>query len=145
MLQTILSNILNSDKESHVYVPVIISFARHCGEDFAGITSRKQRLLAEKHKVVFPKCHVVSAEDQVTINQLLQSYYKSLAGHLLRAHKDVQNREKQNRQTLMVQDLPFEKKINDSDNGDNSDSDGNSHGQNCNVTIAIISRILLVY
>lgn len=102
MLQTILSNILNSDKESHVYVPVIISFARHCGEDFAGITSRKQRLLAEKHKVVFPKCHVVSAEDQVTINQLLQSYYKSLAGHLLRAHKDVQNREKQNRQTLMT-------------------------------------------
>lgn len=102
MLHTVLSNIVNADKESHSYVPVIISFARHCGEDFAGFTSRKQRLLAEKHKVVFPKCHIVSADDQVAINQLLLSYYKSLAGHLVAAHKDLHNREKQNRQTLMV-------------------------------------------
>lgn len=102
MLHTVLTNIVNSDKESHSYVPVIISFARHCGEDFARFTSRKQRLLAEKHKVVFPKCHIVSADDQVAINQLLVSYYKSLAGHLVKAHKDLHNREKQNRQTLMV-------------------------------------------
>lgn len=102
MLHTVLSNIVNADKESHSYVPVIISFARHCGEDFAGFTSRKQRLLAEKHKVVFPKCHIVSADDQVAINQLLLSYYKSLAGHLVAAHKDLHNREKQNRQTLMT-------------------------------------------
>ena len=102
ILSSILSNILNCDKESHVYVQVIISFARHCGEDFAGFTSRKQRLMAEKHRVVFPKCGFVPAEDQAAIHQLLQTYYKSLAGHLLKAHKDLQNREKQNRQTLMV-------------------------------------------
>lgn len=102
ILNTTLSNIINSDKESHVYVPVIISFARHCGEDFAGFTSRKQRLMTEKHKVVFPKCLIVSSEDQATVHQLLQSYYKSLAEHLVTAHKDLQNREKQNRQTLMV-------------------------------------------
>ena len=102
ILSTILSNIINCDKENHVYVQVIISFARHCGEDFAGFTSRKQRLMAEKHRVVFPKCCIVSTEDQAAIHQLLQTYYKSLAGHLLKAHKDLQNREKQNRQTLMV-------------------------------------------
>ena len=102
ILSTILSNIVNCDKESHVYVQVISSFARHCGEDFAGITSRKQRLMAEKHKAVFPKCAVVPAEDQAAIQQLFLTYYKSLANHLLRAHKDLQNREKQNRQTLMV-------------------------------------------
>lgn len=102
ILSTILNNIVNCDKESHVYVPVITSFARHCGEDFAGFISRKQRLMAEKHRVVFPRCHVVPSEDQAAIHQLLQTYYKSLAGHLLKAHKDLQNREKQNRQTLMV-------------------------------------------
>ncbi|XP_020615608.1 regulator of nonsense transcripts 2-like isoform X2 [Orbicella faveolata] len=102
ILSTILSNIVNCDKESHVYVQVISSFARHCGEDFAGITSRKQRLMAEKHKVVFPKCAIVPAEDQAAIQQLLLTYYKSLANHLLKAHKDLQNREKQNRQTLMT-------------------------------------------
>lgn len=107
ILSTILSNIVNCDKESHVYVQVISSFARHCGEDFAGITSRKQRLMAEKHKVVFPKCAVVPAEDQAAIQQLLLTYYKSLANHLLRAHKDLQNREKQNRQTLLVHRLVF--------------------------------------
>ena len=58
--------------------------------------------MAEKHRVVFPKCCIVSTEDQAAIHQLLQTYYKSLAGHLLKAHKDLQNREKQNRQTLMV-------------------------------------------
>jgi len=102
ILSTILSNIVNCDKESHVYVQVISSFARHCGEDFAGITARKQRLMAEKHKVVFPKCAVVPAEDQAAIQQLLLTYYKSLANHLFKAHKDLQNREKKNRQTLMV-------------------------------------------
>ena len=103
ILNTILSNILNCDKENHVYVQVIISFARHCGEDFAGFTARKQRLLAEKHGVTFPKCCIVSADDQAALYQLLHTYYKSLASHLVKAHKDLQNREKQNRQTLMVQ------------------------------------------
>ncbi|XP_078385093.1 regulator of nonsense transcripts 2-like isoform X2 [Oculina patagonica] len=102
ILGTILSNIINCDKESHVYVQVISSFARHCGEDFAGFTSRKQRLMAEKHKVVFPKCGVVPNEDQAAIHQQLLTYYKSLASHLLKAHKDLQNREKQNRATLMT-------------------------------------------
>lgn len=102
ILNAILSNILNCDKESHTYVQVIISFARHCGEDFAGFTSRKQRQMAEKHKVVFPKCCIVPAEDQAAFYQILHTYYKSLAGHLLKAHKDLQNREKQNRQTLMT-------------------------------------------
>lgn len=101
-LGTILSNIVNCDKESHVYVQVISSFARHCGEDFAGFTSRKQRLMSEKHKVMFPKCGIVPDEDQAGIRQQFLSYYKSLSIHLLKAHKDLQNRERQNRQTLMT-------------------------------------------
>lgn len=63
--------------------------------------------MAEKHKVVFPKCAVVPAEDQAAIQQQLLTYYKSLANHLLKAHKDLQNREKQNRQTLMVRILTY--------------------------------------
>nr|XP_058955604.1 regulator of nonsense transcripts 2-like isoform X1 [Pocillopora verrucosa] len=101
-LSAILSNMVNCDKESHVYVQVISSFARHCGEDFAGFTSRKQRLMSEKHKVTFPKCGIVPDEDQAVIHQHFLSYYKSLSIHLLRAHKDLQNRERQNRQTLMT-------------------------------------------
>ena len=101
-LSAILSNMVNCDKESHVYVQVISSFARHCGEDFAGFTSRKQRLMSEKHKVTFPKCGIVPDEDQAVIHQHFLSYYKSLSIHLLRAHKDLQNRERQNRQTIMV-------------------------------------------
>ena len=102
-LTSLLGCITNCDKDSHVYVQVLISFCRHCGEDFAGIMSRKQRVMFEKHHVVdYPRCEVIPPEAQKSIHLLVQDYYATLAKHLLKAHKDLQNRERQNRHTLMV-------------------------------------------
>ena len=43
VLNGILSTILHSDKEKHSNLPIIISFTKHCGEDFAGFVPRKNR------------------------------------------------------------------------------------------------------
>lgn len=101
-IRDILSNIINCDKDSHVYVQVIISFARHCGEDFAGVLPRRQKQFVEKHNITWPSTGVIPAEAQIAFRTLLQNYYSSLAKHLLKAHKDLQNRERQNREILHV-------------------------------------------
>lgn len=101
-IKTILSNIINCDKESHVYVQVVISFARHCGEDFAGVLPRRQRQIVEKHNITWPSCEVIPVDEKATFHALLKTYYSSLSKHLFRAHKDLQNRERQNRHILLV-------------------------------------------
>ena len=102
-LTGLLSGIINCDKENHIYVQVLITFSRHCGEDFAGIVSRKQRVLFEKYNIVnYPRCEVIPVEAQKMIHKAVQEYYASLAKHLVRAHKDLQNRDRHNRHTLMV-------------------------------------------
>jgi regulator of nonsense transcripts 2 len=107
LIRDILSNLINCDKESHIYVQVVISFARHCGEDFAGVLPRRQRQFVEKHNITWPNSGVIPAEAQSTFRSLLQSYYSSLAKHLLKAHKDLQNRERQNRHILMVRTYSY--------------------------------------
>ncbi|KAK3753991.1 hypothetical protein QZH41_009266, partial [Actinostola sp. cb2023] len=102
VIKAILSNIINCDKDSHVYVQIIISFARHCGEDFAGVLPRRHRQFVEKHNITWPSSGEIPMETQATFHALLQSYYASLAKHLLRAHKDLQNRERQNRHILLT-------------------------------------------
>ncbi|EDO46900.1 predicted protein, partial [Nematostella vectensis] len=102
LLGGILNNIANCDKESHIYVQVIISFAKHCGEDFAGVLSRKHRALVEKHNITWPYTGIIPRDAQASFRHLLQSYYKTLAKHLLQVHKDLQNRERQNRQILLT-------------------------------------------
>lgn len=101
-LKVILSNIINCDKESHVYVQIVISFARHCGEDFAGVLPRRHRQVTEKHNVTWPTSGVIPVDVQTVFHSLLQGYYNSLSKHLLKAHKDLQNRERQNRHILLV-------------------------------------------
>lgn len=101
-IKTILTNIINCDKESHVYVQIVISFARHCGEDFAGVLPRRQHQIVEKHNIKWPTSEVITVDVQTAFHTLLKTYYSSLSKHLLRAHKDLQNRERQNRHILMV-------------------------------------------
>lgn len=58
LLNDLLLAIMKADKNGHPYLAVVVSFARHCAEDFAGIVPRKQRLLLHKHGVEPPKSEV---------------------------------------------------------------------------------------
>ena len=43
LLNNLLSSIMKADKENHNNISIIISFTKHCGEDFAGIIARKNK------------------------------------------------------------------------------------------------------
>lgn len=36
LLGTVLTNLINMDKEEHLNISIILSFCKHCGEDYAG-------------------------------------------------------------------------------------------------------------
>lgn len=47
LLGTILTTLINNDKEEHNNIATILSFCKHCGEDYAGLIPTKIRLLSE--------------------------------------------------------------------------------------------------
>lgn len=47
LLGTILTTLINNDKEEHNNIATILSFCKHCGEDYAGLVPTKIRQLAE--------------------------------------------------------------------------------------------------
>ena len=53
-----LTLIINNDREDHANLSIIVSFCRHCGDDYAGILPRKYRLLEEKYGLSVPTSQV---------------------------------------------------------------------------------------
>ena len=53
-----LTTVTKADKDGHPYLSVVLSFARHCSEDVAGIVPRRQRLLMRKFQLEPPKSRV---------------------------------------------------------------------------------------
>eukprot|EP00794_Sanderia_malayensis_P006104 gene6104-6808_t len=100
ILINVVRSIVNCDMTLHIYAPVILSFVRHCGEDLAGIMPRKQRVWKEKFDIEFAEYDVISKESQSIFKDLFKAYYDSMAKRLVVDHKSLQNRERQNRQTI---------------------------------------------
>ena len=48
----------SNDKEDHNNLSILLSFAKHCGDDYANLVSRKIRLLGEKYEIEIPKSGV---------------------------------------------------------------------------------------
>ncbi|KAJ0012669.1 hypothetical protein NQD34_017003 [Periophthalmus magnuspinnatus] len=95
-----LKNIINTDRETHTHVSVIISFCKHCGDDVAGLVPRKVKVAAEKYSLAFPRSEIISTEKQQPFQNLLREYFTSLAKHLKKDHRELQNIERQNRRIL---------------------------------------------
>jgi len=100
ILQNIISSLIHSDKTSHIYAPVVLTFVRHCGGDVIGIISRKQRMWKEKFNMEFVQYNVIPQNYKRIFKDLLKEYYDSMAVHLTKDHKSLQNRDRQNRQTI---------------------------------------------
>ncbi len=54
LLTDMLIAIMKADSKGHSFLAVVVSFARHCAEDLAGIVPRKQRLLLTKYGIEPP-------------------------------------------------------------------------------------------
>ncbi|XP_035220052.1 regulator of nonsense transcripts 2-like [Stegodyphus dumicola] len=111
LLGNLLTVLTASDKEEHGNVNILLSFCRHCGEDYAGLAPRKYRILSEKFGVEIPKSDFLPADRQKGLRNLLKEYYKSLCKHLIRDYKVLQNMEKQNHRILQTKgELSVERK-----------------------------------
>lgn len=99
---SVLTVLINMDKEEHSNVSIILSFCRHCGEDYAGLVPKRIRILSEKLSVSIPKSKLLSPDKQQNVKLLLRDYYNSLCKHLLKDHKDLQAFERQNRKILQT-------------------------------------------
>ncbi|GIY54489.1 regulator of nonsense transcripts 2 [Caerostris extrusa] len=111
MLGNLLTVLTGSDKEEHSNVGIVLSFCRHCGEDYTGIVPRKYRLLSEKHQINTPKSDFLAPDRQKGVRNLLKDYYRSLCKHLVRDYKALENMESQNHRILQTKgELSAERK-----------------------------------
>lgn len=111
MLATQLTLLVSNDKEDHDNLTIILSFCKHCGDDYAGLLPRKYRLLAEKYNMEIPRSQVLPAERQKACQHLLKDYFTSLCKHLEKDHAELKNMEKQNRKILQTKgELSAERK-----------------------------------
>ena len=101
ILGNLLTLLVTSDKDNHSNINIILTFCRHCGDDYAGLTPRKMRLLSDKFDLPLIKSDFLPCDRQRGLRNLLKDYYKTLTIHIVRDHKSLQSLERQNRRTLI--------------------------------------------
>ena len=111
VLGSLLTFLTVNDKENHQNLNILLSFCRHCGDDYAGFVPRKMRLLAEKYGLTIPQSDFLPPDRKRGVTNLLKEYYKSLCTHVVSEHKQLQNQERQIRKTLQMKgEVPKERK-----------------------------------
>ncbi|XP_049955092.1 regulator of nonsense transcripts 2-like [Schistocerca serialis cubense] len=111
LLGNILTVLTNMDREEHHNINIILSFCRHCGDDYAGLVPRRLRILSERHGIAIPQYNLLSKEKQRNVKLLLKDYYSSLCKHRLKEHLELQNFVRQNRKILQTKgELSSERK-----------------------------------
>lgn len=100
LLGNVLTVLINMDKEEHNNIPILLSFCKHCGEDYAGLMPKKIRDTAEKYNVTVPRNTFLPAEKQAVVRTLLKDYFLSLSKHLLAERAQLQALHVANQRTL---------------------------------------------
>lgn len=102
LLGNVLTTLINMDKDEHLNISIILSFCRHCGDDYGGLMPRKIREINEKFKIPVPKSTFLPPEKQQNVRSLLKDYYISLTKHLVKDHNEMQEFEKQNHRIMQT-------------------------------------------
>lgn len=102
LLGQILSALINADKEDHNNASIILSFCKHCGEDYAGLIPACLKNAAVLLNREVPRSTLLLPEKQKAVRTLLSDYFASLCKHLLKDHRDLQALERQNRRILQT-------------------------------------------
>uniref|UniRef100_A0A182YK23 MIF4G domain-containing protein n=1 Tax=Anopheles stephensi TaxID=30069 RepID=A0A182YK23_ANOST len=100
LLGACLTGLITQDKEEHVNLSIVLSFCKHCGDEYAGLVPARIIELAKKHGVTMPVSPLLSADRQSNLRNLLRDYYQSLAEHLRSEHRQLQLAEKSRRKML---------------------------------------------
>lgn len=101
LLGSVLINVISQDKEDHSNFSIILSFCRHCGEEYAGLVPRKMQNLAEKYGgIAIPKSDFLAPDRQQNLRGLLKDYFKNLCKHLISEQQELLNMTKTIRRTM---------------------------------------------
>ncbi|CAG9566638.1 unnamed protein product [Danaus chrysippus] len=100
LLGIVLTVLINMDKEEHNNIPILLSFCKHCGEDYAGLVPKKIKDSAKKFNVTVPRNTFIPAEKQTAVRSLLKDYFLSLTKHLLAERAQLQALHAANQRTL---------------------------------------------
>ncbi|XP_041980238.1 regulator of nonsense transcripts 2 [Aricia agestis] len=100
LLGNVLTVLINMDKEEHNNIPILFTFCKHCGEDYAGLVSKKIKDIAEKNSISIPRNTFLPAEKQAAVRTLLRDYFLSLTKHLLAEKNELQALHAANQRTL---------------------------------------------
>ncbi|XP_073833077.1 UPF2 regulator of nonsense mediated mRNA decay isoform X1 [Musca autumnalis] len=92
LLGNVLTNVISQDKEDHSNFSIILSFCRHCGEEYAGLVPRKMINLAAKYgNQTIPKSDFLAPDKQQNLRNLLKDYFKYLCKYLLSEQAELMN------------------------------------------------------
>ena len=100
----VLTTLVAQDKnESIANTAIIISFCKHCGEDFAGLVPTSMSRLLSRFSETFPVSSTnIGAEKQRVVRNVLTDYHGLLVTSLLSTHKELSVVERSNRKQLMT-------------------------------------------
>ncbi|XP_016984752.1 regulator of nonsense transcripts 2 [Drosophila rhopaloa] len=99
-LGVVLVHLIAQDKDDHSNFSIILSFCRHCGEEYAGLVPQKMQQLASKFGVEVPKSDFLTADKQLNLRTMLKGYFKALCKHVLAEQTELMNMTKNIRRTM---------------------------------------------
>lgn len=103
LLGTVLTNLISQDKEDHSNLSIILSFCRHCGEEYAGLVPASI-LIASKacagECAPLPMSTLLAPDKQQNLRNLLRDYFHSLCKYLRSEHKSLQSEHRVSRKLM---------------------------------------------
>ena len=102
LLGNVLMTLVAQDKETLSNISIIISFCKHCGDDYAGLLPFSILQLAEKYGYTLPRADLLPPEKQKPLKNILKGYYQCLCNALLAIHKEVAMLERGNRRQMLT-------------------------------------------
>eukprot|EP00092_Neocalanus_flemingeri_P034844 GFUD01037919.1.p1 GENE.GFUD01037919.1~~GFUD01037919.1.p1 ORF type:complete len:1219 (+),score=513.71 GFUD01037919.1:43-3699(+) len=102
LLGNVLTTLVTQDKESLTNSAIIISFCKHCGEDYAGLVPTTIAKLVSRFSLTLPIPTLLSPDKQRPVRNILTDYHTCLVASLLNVHKELALAERANRRQLMT-------------------------------------------
>lgn len=96
LLGSAVTTLINQDKEEFSNLTIILSFCKNCGDEFAGLVSKKMLELSDKFEMPIPNSEFLTPEKQQNLKNLLKDYYTALVKHVKRQHKELMDAERSN-------------------------------------------------
>lgn len=93
LLGNTLTALISQDKDDHSNLSIILSFCRHCGEEYAGLVQKSyidtMQAMSNDVNIVMPKSTLLPPDKQQNLRNLLKDYYAALCRHVKSEHTNL--------------------------------------------------------